>query len=211
MKVPGWSQAALNPRPPARNGGNVRFLAASPARVADNLPIVPIAAPMNPFRWSFRAQFLSGFLVCAALLGYAFYVQFVEQIQPCPFCIFQRLAFAAAGLLFLIGGLHGPRSSAGRRTYGTLAFVAAAIGAGIAARHVWVQLFPPEIPSCGPGLNYMLETQTWLGVVRKVLTAAGDCSMIDWTFLGLSMPAWALLWFVALAMWALYAGFRRTR
>ena len=83
------------------------------------------------------------------------------------------------------------------------------LGAGIAARHVWVQLFPPEIPSCGPGLNYMLETQTWLGVVRKVLTASGDCSMIDWTFMGLSMPAWALLWFVALAMWALYAGFRR--
>jgi disulfide bond formation protein DsbB len=164
---------------------------------------------MNPFRWSFRAQFLSGFLACAALLGYAFYVQFVEQIQPCPFCIFQRLAFAAAGLLFLIGGLHAPPSSGGRRIYGTLAFLAAGIGAGIAARHVWVQLFPPEIPSCGPGLNYMLETQTWLGVVRKVLTASGDCSMIDWTFLGLSMPAWALLWFVALAMWALYAGFRR--
>ena len=50
-----------------------------------------------------------------------------------------------------------------------------------------------------------------MGVVRKVLTASGDCSMIDWTFLGLSMPAWALLWFVALAGWALYAGFRRAR
>src|SRR5688500_7064493 len=107
---------------------------------------------MNPFRWSFRAQFLSGFLTCAGLLAYAFYVQFEQQIQPCPFCIFQRLAFAAAGVIFLICGLHAPRSAGGRKAYGVLAFIASAIGAGIAIRHVWVQLFPPAIPSCGPGL-----------------------------------------------------------
>lgn len=167
------------------------------------------ALTVNPFRWSFRAQFLSGFLACAALLGYAFYVQFVQQIQPCPFCIFQRLAFAAAGLVFLIGGLHAPRAAGGRKAYGLLAFLAAAIGAGIAVRHSWVQLFPPEIPTCGPGLNYMLETQTWLGVVRKVLTASGDCSMVDWRFLGLSMPMWCAIWFAILAVLALVAGWRR--
>ena len=154
-------------------------------------------------------QFLSGFLACAGLLAYAFYVQFEQQIQPCPFCIFQRLAFAAAGVVFLVGGLHAPVGRTGRRIYGVLAFLAAGIGAGIAARHVWVQLFPPELPACGPGLNYMLETQTWLGVVRKVLVSSSDCSMIDWTFLGLSMPAWTLVWFVALALLALVAGFGR--
>ncbi|HEX2083113.1 MAG TPA: disulfide bond formation protein B [Xanthomonadaceae bacterium] len=164
---------------------------------------------MNPFRWSFRAQFLAGFLACTGLLAYAFYVQFEQQIQPCPFCIFQRLAFAAAAVIFLIGGLHAPRSAGGRKAYGVLAFIASAIGAGIATRHVWVQLFPPAIPSCGPGLNYMLETQTWLGVVRKVLTSSGDCSMIDWKFLGLSMPMWTLIWFVLLSVLALVAGFAR--
>lgn len=163
---------------------------------------------MNPFRWSFRAQFLSGFLACAALLAYAFYVQFEMQIQPCPFCIFQRLAFAAAGVVFLLGGLHAPRSSGVRAAYGVLAFIASAVGAGVAARHAWVQLFPPEIPICGPGLNYMLESQPWLGVVRKVLTASGDCSNIDWRFLGLSMPMWCLVWFAALGVLALVAGFR---
>jgi disulfide bond formation protein DsbB len=164
---------------------------------------------MNPFRWSFRLQFLSGLLACVALLAYAFYVQFELQIQPCPFCIFQRLAFAATGLVFLVGGLHGPGSVGARRAYGLTAFAAAAIGAGISARHTWVQLFPPEIPTCGPGLNYMLETQTWLGATRKVLTASGDCSTIDWQFLGLSMPMWCLLWFVVLGVLALVAGFRR--
>lgn len=162
---------------------------------------------MNPFQWSFRAQFLLGFLVCASLLGYALYVQFIDKLEPCPFCIFQRLAFAATGLLFLLGALHGPRSSGGRRVYGVLAFIAAAIGIGIAGRHSWVQMFPPAMPSCGPGWDYMIETNTWLGVVQKVLLAKGDCSTIDWSFLGLSMPMWSLVWFVALAVWALWAGF----
>lgn len=165
--------------------------------------------PLNPFAWPFRTQFLAGFLACASLLAYAFYVQFVERIEPCPFCILQRLAFAAAGALFLLGGLLAPRGAGWRKAWGALAFLANAVGAGIAARHLHVQLFPPELPSCGAGLNYMLETQSWLGVVRKVLTSYGDCSAIDWSFLGLSMPAWTLVWFVALATLALVAGFGR--
>lgn len=164
---------------------------------------------MNPFRWSFRQQCLAGFLACAGLLGYALYVQFAQRILPCPFCIFQRLAFAAAGVVFLVGGLHAPGGVAGRRTYGLLAFLATAIGAGIAARHVWLQLFPPPMPSCGPGWDYLVETNTWLGVVRKVLAAKGDCSTIDWSFLGLSMPMWTLVCFILLAGWALHAGFRK--
>lgn len=162
---------------------------------------------MNPFRWSFRLQFLLGFVACAGLLAYALYVQFVEQIQPCAFCIFQRLAFAAAGVVFLAGALHAPKSGATRKLYGVLAFIPSAIGAGVAARHFWVQLYPPELFGCGGGLNYMLQTQSWLSAARKVLTSYGDCSTIDWSFLGLSMPGWAFLWFVALALWALRSAF----
>jgi disulfide bond formation protein DsbB len=164
---------------------------------------------LNPLRWSFRAQFLLGAALCAAFLGYALYVQFVERIEPCPFCILQRIAFAALGLMFLLGGLHAPDGMGFRRGYGVLAFVAGAIGAGISARHVWVQVFPPPLSSCGASLGFLQETMSWPSIFRKVLTAYGDCSNIDWTFLGLSMPAWCLIWFVALALWALYAAFRR--
>lgn len=164
--------------------------------------------PMNPLRWNFRAQCFLGFFICAGLLCYALYVQFVQQLEPCPFCIFQRLAFAATGVLFLLGALHGPRRPGGRRVYGVLAFLAAATGIGIAGRHVWVQLFPPLMPSCGPGWDYMIETNTWLGVVQKVLSAKGDCSTVDWSFLGLTMPMWSLAWFAFLAVWALWISFR---
>ena len=67
------------------------------------------------------------------------------------------------------------------------------------------------MPSCGPGWDYMIENNTWLGVVQKVLAAKGDCSTIDWSFLGLTMPMWSLVWFVLLAVWALWIGFRARR
>ena len=48
-------------------------------------------------------------------------------------------------------------------------------------------------------------------VFRTVLTGTGDCGNIDWTFLGLSMPMWSLVWFALLGAWALYAGLRARR
>ena len=164
---------------------------------------------MNPFRWSFRSQFLLGFAVCAALLGYAFYVQFQLGIEPCPFCIFQRIAFAALGVVFLLGAVHAPRSPRARNAWGLLALVAAGVGMGVSGRHSWVQLHPPEMATCAPTWNFLVEQNSWLGVVRKVLLATGDCSSIDWKFLGLSMPMWCLVFFVAMGLGAVYAGFKR--
>lgn len=162
----------------------------------------------NPLRWSFRSQCLSAFLACALLIGFAIYSQLQWGLEPCPLCIFQRLAFAALGLVFLVAGLHAPRAAGGRRVYGVLGFLAAAVGMGIAGRHVWLQVNPPPIPGCGPPLEFMRETMSTTNVIRRVLTGSGDCGNVDWTFLGLSMPAWSLVWFVLLGLFALYAGFR---
>ena len=68
---------------------------------------------MNPFRWNFRAQILAGFLGCVALVAYAIYTQLYQGLEPCPLCIFQRIAYAALALVFLAGFLHGPRSAGG--------------------------------------------------------------------------------------------------
>ncbi|MGY0503682.1 disulfide bond formation protein B [Luteimonas sp. e5] len=160
---------------------------------------------MNPLHWSFRTRFLAGFLACAALLAYALYVQFVERLLPCPFCILQRLAFAALGIVFLLGGLHAPASRRGRGAYAALAMLAALAGAVVAGRHLWVQLNPPEMAACGAGLDFMVQTRGWSGAVAKVLTGSGDCSNIDWSFLGLSMPGWTLIWYLLLGAWALMA------
>jgi disulfide bond formation protein DsbB len=165
----------------------------------------------NPFAWTFRAQFLTGFLLCAALLAYALYVQFGMLMLPCPLCILQRLAFAAMGIVFLVGGLHSPKGRVGRAVYGLLAFAAAAAGAGVAGRHVWLQSLPAsEVPLCtSMGLDYMVEAMGPLKALSSVLAGSGECAKVDWTFLGLSMPAWTLAWFVGLGLGALWAAWRR--
>ncbi|KIQ96055.1 disulfide bond formation protein B [Lysobacter sp. A03] len=155
---------------------------------------------------SFRRRFLLGFLACAGLIGYALYTQFYGGLLPCPLCFFQRVAFAAVGLVFLVGGLHAPTGRVGRRIYGTLALLAALVGIGVAGNHVRLQHLPPDqVPSCGPGLDYMLDAMPLTGVIRKVMTGSGECAEVDWSFLGLAMPAWSLVWFVLLGAWALYA------
>lgn len=165
----------------------------------------------NPFAWSFRSQFVFGFLVCASLLAYSAFAQYGQLFEPCPLCIFQRVAMAATALVALAGTLHSPKSSGGRRVYGVLAFLAAGTGAAIATRHVWLQHLPPDqVPACGPGLSFMIESMpSYLDVVKKVLHGSGECAKVDWTLLGFSMPEWTLLCFLTLAIGALVAGFRK--
>lgn len=167
----------------------------------------------NPFTWSFRAQFLTGFVSCAGLIAYALYVQFGMLMLPCPLCILQRVAFGALGAVFLIGGLHSPKGRVGRGIYGALALIPAGAGAGVAGYHVWLQSLPPsEVPLCsGMGLDYMIEAMGLMGALAKVFEGSGECAKVDWTFLGLSMPAWTLLWFVGLGLGALWAAFTKRR
>ncbi len=167
---------------------------------------------MNPFRWSFRAQFLAGFFACVAVLAYALYSEYYGGLVPCPLCTFQRGAFVLLGLVFLIGGLHAPRGPAGRRIYSILALLASVLGISIAGRHVWLQHLPADqVPACGPDLSFMMEAFPLSDVLRKVFTGSGECARVDWTLLGLSMPEWSLICFVVLALWALQAGFRRRK
>ena len=164
---------------------------------------------MNPFRWTFRTQFFLGFLASVALLAYALYTQHYGGLLPCPLCTFQRGAFVAVGLVFLVGALHSPRRPRPRAVYSLLVALCAAVGVGIAGRHVWLQNLPAdEVPACGPDLSYMMEAFPLADVLRRVFTGSGECAEVDWTFLGLAMPAWSLIWFVVLAGWALHAGLR---
>lgn len=164
---------------------------------------------MNPLRWSFRISLLLGFLVCAGLIGFALYAQYVLQMDPCPLCILQRVAFIALGLVFLLGGLHAPRGW-GRVVWRVLLVVVALVGAGIAIRHLWIQSLPPgQVPSCGAPLGYLLETRAsnggLMGVLLKVLSGSGECAAVQ-PILGLSMPWWSLIWFAILAAWAVLSG-----
>lgn len=151
----------------------------------------------------FRTLALLGFLACAALMAYALYAQHVLGLEPCPLCIFQRVAVIATGVVLLVAALHGPLAG-GRWVYSVLAATAAGIGAGVAGRHVWLQSLPADqVPACGPGLDYMMEAFPLGQTLRMVFSGSGECAEVDWTFLGLSMPAWTLICFIGLVAWAL--------
>lgn len=163
----------------------------------------------NPFRWSFRSQFVLGFLLCAGLLGFALFSERQWGLNPCPLCMFQRYAFIGLGIVFMFGALHAPKGAWGRRIYGLVALIPAGAGIGVAGRHVWLTTLPPDqVPECGPPLAFMWETTPFADVIRRVLAGSGECAKVDWTFLGLSMPAWSLLWFLVLAAWAVQTAFR---
>ncbi len=166
---------------------------------------------MNPLYWSFRMQFFCGAAVCASLLGYALFAQYQLQVDPCPLCIFQRVAFIAMGVIFLIGALHNP-DGMGRRVYSLFVLLAGLIGSAIATRHVWIQHLPKDqIPDCGPGLSYMVDNFPIGKILKMVFTGSGECAEVNWVFLGLSMPSWTLLCYALLSIGALWAGFYRRR
>ena len=154
-----------------------------------------------------RIGYGAGFVACAALIGFAYYLQFVELQEPCPLCILQRFAFFALAVVFLIAALHGPGRT-GSTVYSGLLFAIAAVGASIATRHVWLQHLPKnQIPECGPGLDYMLKKFPLGQALEKILAGSGECAEAGWTLLGLTIAGWSLVWFVLLAIFAVLLAF----
>jgi len=150
----------------------------------------------NNFKLSIRLLCFGGFLVSAGLMAAAIYFQYVRQLEPCPLCIVQRWFVIAVGLLLLAGALHNPRAW-GQRVYGAFTILFAGLGAAVAARHVWIQNLPPfQQPGCGADLDTMLSSFPLLKTAALVWAGTSDCATVTWRFLGFSMPAWVLAFFM---------------
>ncbi len=143
-----------------------------------------------------RFFYFSIFLICGALLGFGLYLEHGKGLEPCPLCVFQRIAFISIAIIALIAALHGP----GRMAvwfYSGLISLAALIGGGIATRQVWLQHLPvDQVPECGPGLDYMLEAFPLGQALKMILSGSGECAEAGWSFLGFSIAEWSLLWFL---------------
>lgn len=149
-------------------------------------------------------------LACALLMGYALFAEHVQGYQPCMLCMVQRVFVCLVGLAALIAFAHGPART-GTRVYGLLAALFAAGGAYIAGRHVYLQQLPPEeLEGCAPSFSYVLENYDSLKFLKTIFIKDQDCGVIDWTFLGLSMPGWVLVCFAGLFLISLWVAFRRS-
>ncbi len=154
-----------------------------------------------------RKWYWAAFAACLAMMGVAFYFQFVRHLEPCPLCIFQRITVIVFGIVFLIAAIHNPKGF-GRRVYGFLGAAVALTGIGIATRHLWLQHLPEDQrPECGAGLDYMLDVMPLNKVIHEVFTGSGECGEVVWRFLGLSIPGWTMIAFVGFLLFSLWVLF----
>ncbi len=146
---------------------------------------------------------------CAAALAFAFYSQYGMGLVPCHLCVFQRVTMAALGIAFLLAALG---SAPGRRgaLFAVLIGIAGVATLATSGRHVWIQLQPEgSVPACGADLAFMLDVFPLTEVILKVFQAGGECVKVDWSFLGLSMPAWVFVLALALTAGGIWINLRK--
>ena len=147
---------------------------------------------------SVRQVLLSIGLGSVALLAYGLYLQHVVGLEPCPMCIVQRYALV---LVAVIAGLAAAAGRPGVHVGGSLLMLASAgFGAFVAARQSWLQWYPSEVVSCGRDFYGMIETFPLQRAIPMIFKGGGDCTKVDWTFLGGSIANWSFLCFVGIVL-----------
>lgn len=157
-----------------------------------------------------RALFALAALTCGLIIAFAFYLQYVEEMEPCPLCWFQRLAILLVGIAFALAAWLGTTRTRALLWAGIVSVIAAG-GMGIAGRHIWIQNLPPDqVPACGQSVIYMLENMPFLDVLTKALKGTGECAKRD-LWLGFTLPSWVMFFLVVCVVWAWWAALRAKR
>jgi disulfide bond formation protein DsbB len=157
-----------------------------------------------------RGIFLSVFLGCIVLIGYALYLQLVKNLLPCPLCVAQRIAYWLIGVTALLAFFHSPGATGSRIYHGLLALFAFG-GATVALRQAWLIRYP-EAFECGISpeerfLNALPLARWW----PSMFEANGDCADVTWKFASLTLPDWSAIFFLIFAGLALYGVFSAKR
>lgn len=140
------------------------------------------------------------FLACLAILGFGLYLQHVENLYPCPWCIIQRLLYIAVGLICLVGALHRP--GPGMAIFYSMLGAATSLGGAVAAGYqVYLQADEARANACTGSVVERFLDQTNIGSwIPPLLQYDGPCTLAPWKFLGLSVPEWSLVCFIVLVV-----------
>ena len=135
-------------------------------------------------------------LACISMLAVGLYLQLVLDMMPCPLCVLQRYAFIATAFICLLTVVM---PSSVLRAGAALASLASVSGAGVAIRHLWVKAHPTI--SCGiDPLETSLNKVFFANWFPPMFQADGLCTTEYDPILGLSIPQWALIWFLVFAV-----------
>ncbi|MBN1378598.1 MAG: disulfide bond formation protein B [Gammaproteobacteria bacterium] len=139
------------------------------------------------------------FIYCTIMILVAkLYFQGLLMLEPCPLCAMQRFFVIGTALVVAVAFIHNP-GILGRKIYAVLAMLPNFSGIVTASRHVWLQSLPIEkVPECGPGIDYIMEVFSLFDALQIIFSGSGECAEVQWTLLGLTIPGWTLVAFIAM-------------
>ena len=145
-------------------------------------------------------------LVSLGAVGLAAIAQHVFGMQPCPWCVLQRLIYIVVGVLALVAAaLPG----LGRRLFIGLALLGALSGLAAA---LWQQLHAVNEASCAMTLADRIMTGLRLdSLLPQLFTAYASCADAAVSVLGIPFAVWSALLYVILAwllVWSLRVSLR---
>ena len=147
--------------------------------------------------------FALGAVGLAALAQYAF------DMQPCPWCVLQRLVYIVVGVLALLAAVL---SNTPRRAVIVLAFLGTL--AGIASA-LWQQLHAVNENSCDLSLAERIISKLQLdSLLPQLFEARTSCADAAVSVLHIPFAVWSCAMFVILALllaWTLRASMKSSR
>jgi disulfide bond formation protein DsbB len=150
-----------------------------------------------------RADLLLGGVALGgvAAVGAALISQHVFDMQPCPWCVLQRLIFLAVSAAAVVGLLW--RSGLGRRVSGGLVVLLALCGVAAA---LWQHFVAKSSASCDLTLAERIVAATRLdGRFPEVFAAYASCADAAVDLLGVPYEFWSLAAFIMLGLSAFFA------
>jgi len=166
---------------------------------------------MNSLFSGYRVSTIGLLLGLSSMVFAVGYLQTHLGLMPCNLCVLDRGVVISLCAVFALALIYQPTET-GRKVYAVVAALLSATGIAISARHLWLQNLPAEeAVNCGPGFWYMLDTMPFAGFLDKIFNSTGECSDIQGTFLGLSIPGWTLVLFVVFLILSLIMFFTRAR
>ena len=140
--------------------------------------------------FAFLAALSFGVVVAALVSQHAF------AMQPCPWCVLQRLIFVAIGVFAVLGLIW--RGPAGSRVAGTFALLLAI--AGLAAA-LWQHFVAAKSASCNLTLADRVMSASQVDrLLPDVFEARASCADAAVNLLGIPYPMWSALAFVVCAV-----------
>ncbi len=146
-----------------------------------------------------RGLFAWIFFFCSGLLGFAvIYIQGIQQLDPCPLCVVQRIAYIVCALLALVGMLMA--SGLASRIVALLLGMSALLGTAVASHQLWLIYYGDPF-SCEVSLEEQLLAASPLAQWWPLMfDASGSCIDASAIFIGLPIAVWSLLAFVGIAL-----------